>query len=42
MNSDIRRVYNGYDECGYICGYQNEPTSSLKKCINNANKEDQP
>ncbi|XP_050526214.1 choline transporter-like protein 1 isoform X2 [Daktulosphaira vitifoliae] len=30
VNGDVRRLFNGFDECGYICGVNNEKLDSSK------------
>lgn len=32
--SDTKRFFYGYDECGNICGYKNEKIINLKDCTN--------
>lgn len=42
INGDIGRVYHGYDDCGYICGFQNKPMLHPDICTHRADKSETP
>lgn len=36
LNSDVRRLTSGYDQCGFLCGVNNQKIGYLPNCeVNN-------